>query len=174
LATYGLGTFTIGLGLGGIFGGRIGDWADRKNPVSGRAIVGQSAWAFALITALLLFQVEWTSYILFWLFFLMLGFSTQVAGSGSEVPMKLAVVLPEIRATSDAVSGVIATLINASAALIIGQLGDRLTLTPVLTWSVTGACILLLLIWCAFYFTYRKDNTQMQGILTERRSKISS
>ena len=77
-------------------------------------------------------------------------------------------------AAPDAVGGVIATLVNASAALIIGQLGDRLSLTPVLTWSVTGACLLLLLIWSAYYYTYRKDNTRMQEILKGRHSDISS
>jgi MFS family permease len=173
LAAYALGTLTIGLGLGGILGGRLGDWADRKNPNSGRAVVGQSAWGLAVISALILFLIDWTSVYIYWLLFMLLGFCMQVSSSGSDKPMKLAVVLPEIRATSDGVSGVIATLVNASAALIIGQLGDRLTLTPVLTWSVIGASVFLALIWFAYYITYRKDNVRMQAILVERRADLA-
>jgi MFS family permease len=173
LAAYGLGTFTIGLGLGGIFGGRIGDWADRKNPSSGRVIIGQLAWVLSVIAAILLFGIEWSSYLIYWFYFFVLGFTYQVAGSGSEVPMKLAVVLPEIRATSDAVGGIIGTLVNASAALLIGNLGEKMTLTPVLTWSVIGSCILLSLIWFAYYVTYSKDSNRMQDILIKRRTEVA-
>jgi MFS family permease len=174
VATLALGTLTVGLGIGGLLGGRIGDWADRRNPRIGRIIVGHVAQAMAVIASYLLFQIGWGSYVVYWAFFLILGLSIQVAGSGASAAMESAVVLPEIRATSSAVGGTIAAVAGAAVAYAIGQLGASMGLTSVLSWTVTGACAALTLIWFAYYPTYHKDAARMQQTLTERRAALTA
>jgi hypothetical protein len=47
-------------------------------------------------------------------------------------------------------------------------------LTSVLSWTVTGACAALTLIWFAYYPTYHKDAARMQQTLTERRAALTA
>ena len=174
LATYGVGALTIGLGLGGLFGGRVGDWLDRRNPGTGRAVLGHLAKVMAVITAYAMFRMEWEGYLAHWALFGALGLWITVSDSGASVPMSIAVTLPEVRATASAVGGIVAGIAAAVASSVIGQLGVRLGLTATLLWVVTGAALAQVLIWIVCYAVYRRDAAKVQRILGERLVELTA
>jgi predicted MFS family arabinose efflux permease len=168
MAVYAVGVLTLGMGLGGLLGGRVGDWLDRWNPGLGRALLGHAAKVLAVITAAVLFAIQWEGTLVHWAFFCLMGFWIAASDNGASVPMSTAVTLPEVRATASAVGATVAGVATAVGSSVIGQLGVQLGLTATLLWVVTGAALAQVLIWVGCYPVYRRDAAKVQRILGER------
>ena len=171
-ALYALGSLTIGLGIGGFFGGRLGDWADRRVPRYGRLVLGQVALLVSVAASFLLLLVNWEEFWVYWIYFLIIGLSMQVTDSGAETPIRTSVVLPELRATALGVDGIVGGLTIVVAAYVVGQLGNSIGLTSTLIWAVIGGSTVYFLMWFAYYPVFQRDATKMQAVLSARQASL--
>jgi len=172
IATYAVGTFSVGLGLGGFLGGRLGDWADNSNPRRGRLLVGHLALALSILVSYLLYRVVWQGYLPYLLLYAAMGVLMQTLTSGAGEPVRMAVTPPEIRATASTMDSIATGLVGITRSYLIGQIGLRIGLSAVLGWTVIGANALHALIWCSYYAVYPRDAARMQQTLVERRDAL--
>jgi hypothetical protein len=89
-------------------------------------------------------------------------------------PVRVAVLLPEIRATGVAVEGIVGGLLHSLANFVIGQMGVRIGLTKALLWTGTFAYLVNLLMCFAFYRTYGPDADRIHQTLTQRRDELTT
>ena len=174
MAIYTMGMLTIGLGLGGLLGGPIGDWVYRQRPRNGRVIVGHLATFAAFITSCVIFLVDWQGFLAYWILYFVLGIAMELGDAGAAAPMGASVVLPEVRATSGAVSGILTSMTSIIASSVIGQLAVRRGLTSTLSWAVVGATALQTLMWFAYYRVYHRDAGEVQLTLSRRRASVAA
>ncbi len=163
----------VGLAIGSVFGGMIGDWSNRRNPRRGRILVAQITLALVAVISFLLFQIEWNSFIIYAVLIFALGLLLDIRYSGAMAPITSAVLLPEVRTTGFASIQVMYTLAQALASLVIGQLAIRMGLTEAFFWTATVACAINFVVWFAFYNMYHQDAQAVQRILTGRQQSIS-
>jgi MFS family permease len=161
----------VGLALGGVGGGLIGDWADRINDRSGRLIVAHVSLILAALVAYLLFQVPWDGTIAYWVLIFLLGLLIEIPFSSAMAPVTSAVLLPEIRTTGFAIVQTVNDIGGALAAYVIGQLGVKLGLTGAFLWTVNLATVINVFLWFAFYRTYHRDADKVQQTLAKRVSQ---
>jgi MFS family permease len=161
----------VGLAIGGVGGGLIGDWADRTNEWSGRLIVAHVSLVLTAIVAYLLFQIPWEGTIAYWVLIFFLGLLIEIRYSSAMAPMTSAILLPEIRTTGFAIVQTMNAIVAALAAYVIGQLGVKLGLTKAFLCTVNLAIVINVLLWFAFYRTYHRDADKVQQTLAERVSQ---
>jgi MFS family permease len=174
MAIYTMGMLTIGLGVGGLLAGPIGDWAYRRNPRNGRVIAGHLVTLITFIASCALFLVEWQGFLAYWILYFILGLAMEVSGAGAETPIFISAVLPEVRSTSAAASGILGSVTAIIGSYVIGQVAVRMGLTSTLLWSVVGATALHTLMWFAFYRVYHRDAGAVQLTLTRRRASLAA
>lgn len=173
LATVIFGGIMVGTVLSNIMGGFIGDWAESKNEKYGRIIIGQFSvfigipltyilfteahkWPFGVIVAFGFFTALWISW----------------PGKGAKEPIMQNVIEPELRSTAYAMVTFIESGFAAVAALITGNLADKIDLTGALTIMVPGPWILCCLLFSLFYFTYPKDAQALRAKMVDRALEI--
>ncbi len=160
----------VGLAIGSVVGGMIGDRADRANERYGRLIVAHVALIFVAVVAYLLFQIPWEGAIAYWILIFLLGLFIDIRYASAMAPITSAVLLPEIRTTGFAIVQTMYAIMAALAAYVIGQLGVKLGLTGTFLWTANLAIMINVLIWFVFYRTYPGDAKNVQQILAERAS----
>jgi MFS family permease len=163
-----------GYGVGSYFGGLVGDWAHRRDPQRGRVLVLQACLAGATLFSFLLLWVQWGHWTLYWLWVLLLGICHTAIFPAAVKPIRVSVLLPEIRATGVAIEGIIGGLMYSLASYVIGQMGVRLGLTTALLWTGTFAYVVQALLCFALYRTYDRDANRIQEILAERRDELTA
>jgi MFS family permease len=163
----------VGSAISNLMGGFIGDWADRRSPRYGRAIIGQFSVFSGVPLTYLLFSRG--SELTFWQFF-GLAFGTALligwAGRGAKEPMMAAVVPPELRSSGFSVVSVIEGGLSAFAGLLAGTLADRIGLTQALLWTIPFPWIICGLVFCGFYWSYPRDKARMHAILAQHRAQL--
>jgi predicted MFS family arabinose efflux permease len=174
LATSSLAPLLVGAVLGNLLGGSVGDWADGRNPRHGRLLVGQLCMAGIALTTYLHTQIEWGSTAVFWALGFAQGLVGEMGATVALAPIRLAVTLPEIRATGSAVYGIVGKIFDTLTYLLIGKLALRLGLTTVFFWTLTVTCTVHTLLWFAFYPVYHKDAAKMQQVLAGRRAELTA
>jgi predicted MFS family arabinose efflux permease len=164
----------IGYGLGSFFGGVAGDWAHRQSPRHGRILVMQAFLACAVVFSFLLLGFMWEHRWVYWLWILLLAFCHTAIFPAAVKPMRVSVVLPEIRATGVAVEGIVQGLFHSVASFVIGQMGVRIGLTKALLWTGTCAYALNLLLCFAFHRTLGRDADRIHETLVQRRDELTT
>jgi predicted MFS family arabinose efflux permease len=162
----------VGYGLGSYLGGVTGDWAHRRDPRRGRILVLQACLVGATLFSFLLFRFPWDHWAVYWLWVFLLGLCHTAIFPAAIKPIRVAVLLPEIRATGVAVEGIVGGLLYSLASYVIGQMGLRMGLTAALLYSGTLAYGVHALLCFAFYYTYDRDADKMQQTLAQRRDEL--
>jgi MFS family permease len=163
----------LGYGLGSYLGGSIGDWAHRRDARRGRVFVLEGCLAGATIFSFLLFWFQWEHWSIYWVWVFFLGFCHTAIFPAAIKPIRVAVLLPEIRATGVAVEGVVGGLMHSLASYVIGHAGVRLGLTRTLIWTGTFAYAVHALLSLGLLFTFARDENRIQEILQERREELT-
>jgi hypothetical protein len=109
---------------------------------------------------------------IYWGWIVLLGLCHTAIFPAAVKPIRVAVLLPEIRATGVAVEGIVGGLLQSLASFVIGQMGVRIGLTRALLWSGTFAYLVNLLLCFAFYYTQDRDTERINQILEERRREL--
>jgi hypothetical protein len=126
----------------------------------------------AALFSFLLFRISWGHWTVYWLWLFLLGLCHTAIFPAAIKPIRVAVLLPEIRATGVAVEGIVGELLYAVASYTIGRMGIRMGLTSALLWSGTFAYAINLVFCFAFYRTYNRDANAIQQVLSERRDEL--
>jgi MFS family permease len=163
----------IGYGLGSYLGGWAGDWAHVRNPRQGRVIVMQACLAGAVLFSFLLFSIRWGHWAVYWGWIVLLGLCHTAIFPAAVKPVRVAVLLPEIRATGVAVEGMVQGLLHSLASFAIGQMGVRIGLTKALLWSGTFAYAVNLVLCFGFYRTVERDADRIHQTLVRRRDELT-
>jgi predicted MFS family arabinose efflux permease len=163
----------VGCAVGSTVGGISGDWADGKSARHGRIVVGQLSYLGSAITSYLLFQIPWDSALAYGGLLFALGFAQAIRYPAASSPLRVAVMVPEIRTTGSSVGGVIASLSAALASYVMGQLATSVGLTRTFFWSSTVAGLVGALVSFLYYPVYHEDAAHVQQVLAGRRSELS-
>ena len=173
-ATVVFGLIMVGTVISNIMGGFIGDWAESKNKKYGRIAIGQfSVFVGIPLTYIMFSQSQSWSVWQLGLF----GFFTALwiswPGKGAKEPIMQNVIEPELRSTAYSMVTFIESGFAAVAALITGNLADKVNLTRALTIMVPLPWILCGVFFTLFYFTYPKDAQSLRAKMKKRAEEIS-
>jgi predicted MFS family arabinose efflux permease len=163
-----------GYGLGSYLGGLVSDRAHQQIPRRGRVLIMQLCLLGAVLFSFLLFRIRWGHWTIYWFWVFLLGLCHTAIFPAAIKPIRVAVLLPEIRATGVAVENMVGGLMHSLASYVIGQMGVRMGLTSALLWSGTFAYAVNLVLCFAFYRTYDRDASAIQQILGKRREELTA
>jgi MFS family permease len=173
-ATIAFAGIVFGTAISNLFGGFLGDWAEKRSPKYGRTIVGQIS----------IFSGVPLTYVLFaktqnWPFAALVGlcvvtaFMIGWAGKGSKEPMMQGVVPPELRASAFAMTTFIESGFAALSAFVAGKLADSIGFTDAMLWTIPFPWILCGLSFTLFYWAYPRDSMKLRQLMRERANELS-
>jgi MFS family permease len=162
----------VGLTIGSVISGILGDWVDRRFPKYGRILIAHVSIALSIIVSYFLFQVEYERTASYSILLLLFGSLVAFESTSASQPMLSTVLLPEVRSTGFILMRTTSLVGVAINAVIIGQLSDDYGLTQVFFWSITVSSIVLFVLWFGFYKIYANDAEQLQATLAQRRKLI--
>jgi len=173
LATMVFAGIVVGTALSNIIGGILGDWAESKNPKSGRTIVGQVSVFSGIPLTFILFTStdDWPLWGIIVLCFVTALFISWPC-KGAKEPMMQGVVPPELRSTAFAMTTFIESGFAAIAAFIAGALADKIGLTSAMIWMVPVPWILCGLLFSLFYWSYPKDSKKLRDMMAKRAKEL--
>lgn len=163
----------VGMAIGNLLGGFIGDYAERVSWKYGRTVIGQfSVFVGVPLSYIMLTRGPQMS------FFSMVAITSFTAlmiswaGRGSKEPMMQAIVPPEIRSSAYSVVSLIEGGLSSFAGVIFGSLAMKIGLTEALLWMVPFPWLICGLTFSIFYFTYPRDALRMREGLQEHRQTL--
>ena len=167
------GAIMVGMVLSNIIGGILGDWAEKKSPKYGRAIVGQgSVIAGVPFTWFLFTRTENWSLLQIALLCFVTALFIGWPGKGSKEPMMPAVSPLELRYTAFAATTFIENGFAAVVALIFGFIADKIDLHTAMIWTIPVPWILCAILYSGFYFTYPKDSAKLRELMAQRAAEL--
>ncbi|HNX46810.1 MAG TPA: hypothetical protein PKK90_08870, partial [Anaerolineaceae bacterium] len=93
-------------------------------------------------------------------------------GKGAKEPMMQGVVPPELRSTAFAMTTFIESGFAAIAALVFGNIADKINLQTAMLWTIPFPWILCAILFSGFYFTYPKDSAKLRALMAERAHEL--
>jgi len=168
-ATIAFAGIVVGTSISYVIGGVLGDWAEKRNPKYGRAIIGQISIISGIPLTYILFTqtAGWSlTGISILSFFTALLISWP--GKGSKEPMMQGVTPPELRASAFSIVTFIENGFTALAAYLAGSLADRIGFTDALVWTIPFPWIICAAIFTLFYFTYPRDSARLRALMALR------
>ncbi|HHB91460.1 MAG TPA: MFS transporter [Anaerolineae bacterium] len=164
----------VGTAISNVFGGYLGDFAERKSVRFGRPLVGLISVLSGIPLTYLLFTYSqnWSiPFIIGFSFFTALFISW--AGSGAKAPMMQNVTPPEMRASAYAFVAFIESGFAALAAYFAGRLADSIGITQAMLWMVPFPWIICALIFSLFFITYPRDYAKLRAEMAYRAEGLS-
>ena len=174
-ATLAFAGIVIGTAISNVLGGVIGDWAERRNPKYGRAIIGQISVFSGIPLSYIMLTVarDWS----FWPFFLLcFGTALMISwpGKGSKEPMMQGAVPPELRATAFSMTTFIESGFAALVAYFAGRLADSIGFTQALIWTIPVPWIICGLLYSLFYWAYPRDAEKLRSLMASRAAELTA
>jgi len=168
-----MGVVVIGTAISNVIGGILGDWAEKVNPKYGRAMVGQISVVLGIPFTWYLFThtKDWSIAALAGLCFIT-ALLISWPGKGAKEPMMQGVVPPELRSTAFAMTTFIESGFAAIAALVFGNIADKINLQTAMLWTIPFPWILCAILFSGFYFTYPKDSAKLRALMAERAHEL--
>ncbi len=151
--------FMAGFALGGLTGGAIGDWFEKRFGDKGRVMFMQIYLALWAVMTFVFIQIDWGMGAPVYIIAFFTGLVGSWGFSGAVLPMVGAIVEPKFAATTFALLfSFIQGAITAIYLLLIGPLTQALgNLQNVMLWMVSIPYAVNCVFWTLFYFTYPKD-----------------
>jgi MFS family permease len=151
----------LGVAIGNVVGGVLGDKLDARSPNRGRIIVAQISTIITIpMSYIILFVI--TDFTTFMIVALITTILINWAGSGSVYPIVAAVNKPEVRSTAWSLEQIFEQGVGALAAVLVGFIADNIIsggfpgfvmswVSPYLGyWLIAGTPVGLLLTWTTF------------------------
>lgn len=176
LAGLGLGSRTfvvaimsaLGIIIGSVVFGVLGDRLDQRFPRYGRLalILGGTIWT--LPTTVLFLSSDGHDLV----GLVGVGMLASLGGAVAVVlwPMGQAIVPPQLRGSSRALSDMLAGVLGAAALAISGSFADRLGVAPMLLLLAPLPTIASILLWVPMFRTYPRDRAALQHRLAQQRA----
>jgi len=167
----------IGTVIGNVLGGIIGDWADKRNPLYGRTIIGQiSIFSGIPLIWIMLTQTGGWPLPTFMALCFAIAVLSSWPGRGAKQPMMQGTVLPELRSSAQAANDFVERGFAALIAIVTGSLAGSTVeqFTRALVWTIPVPWILCLILFSGFYWTYPRDSRKMRAQLAARSIELAT
>ena len=164
----------VGVLVGHIAFGWVGDSLDSRYPDRGRITLGLAGLVLNVVAAagLLLSGDQGLGLLL--VFGLLTGVTESLKMSGARAPLLQNILLPELRATGRGMIGMVVGLASALFALFAGwlvaRLGDNVAL--MMLFLVPIPKFISILAWIPLYRTYPRDLADLRAALLQHREEI--
>lgn len=164
--------FMAGFALGGLTGGMIGDFFQKKFGDKGRVMFMQLYLASWAILTFLYTQVDWGFGIIVYIVAFVVGLVGSWGFSGAVLPMVGQIVEPQYAATTFAllfsfIQGAITAIYLLLIKPLVAALGS---LDKVFLYMVSVPYAVNAVFWTLFYFTYPKDVAKRKARMAAQRS----
>jgi MFS family permease len=167
------GVLVISLAAGNFVGGSVGDWAYRRWPKYGRAVMSQISIGIALPAMYLLFTQAYTTTAIA-IFSVIIGFFLDWTRRGAMQPMVQSAVRPELRSTAMALTEFINGAFASVIIIAFGKYADIYGLNQTLLILTCGFWTLAFFVTPLYYFVFPKDSNRLHNQMQERREIITS
>jgi MFS family permease len=163
----------LGMTIGSVLFGWLGDRLERRFPNRGRILliqIGLVAGVFGLIGYL-----SSTGDNIVWLitFALLGGVSNCAYSEGTFWPVAQAILPPELRGSNRAVIGMIAGAASAVMLALSGIVADRVGVSASLLWFVPIPILISAVAWMPMFRIYPQDRNALHNVLMQRRADLS-
>lgn len=162
----------IGMTVGSIFFGWLGDRLERSFPNKGRISMIQIG---LMIGAPSVFcYLSSTGENIAWLmaFAFLGGLSNCIYSEGTLWPVAHSILPPEIRGSNRAVISMVGGAVSAVVLALSGVVADRVGVSASLLWFVPLPILLSAITWTPMFRVYPNDRASLHELLTERRADI--
>lgn len=150
--------FMTGAVAGGLTGGFLGDWFERRFGPRGRIMLMQGYLAAYALSTVVLFQLEWGRGIAIYFVAFVTGLIGFIGHPGAVLPIVGSVVPKNVVATAYAfIFSFVQGLVAALFSLTFGFLADTLGLETLMFWLISIPYALNAVLWTAMYWIYPKD-----------------
>jgi MFS family permease len=164
----------VGVLIGHVAFGWVGDVFDRRFPSRGRISLGLVGLILNVAAAAGLLLSGDRGLGLLLVFGLLTGVTESLKMSGARAPLLQNILLPELRATGRGAIGMVVGLASALFALFAGwlvtALGDNVAL--MMLFLVPIPKLISIAAWVPLYGTYPRDLQRMRDVLLQRREEI--
>jgi MFS family permease len=167
------GALVISLAAGNFVGGSVGDWAYRRWPKYGRAVMSQISIGIALPAMYLLFTQAYTTTAIA-ICSVIIGFFLDWTRRGAMQPMVQSAVRPELRSTAMALTEFINGAFASVIIIAFGKYADIYGLNQTLLILTCGFWTLAFFVTPLYYFVFPKDSNRLHNQMQERREIITS
>jgi MFS family permease len=162
----------IGMTLGSVFFGWLGDRLERRFPSRGRILLIQIGLLIGV--ASLIGYLASTGENIPWLItFALLGSVSNCAYSeGTLWPVAQAIIPPELRGSNRAVISMISGAASAVMLALSGIVADYVGVSASLLWFVPIPILISAITWIPMFHTYPQDRTVLHNQLIQRRGNL--
>ena len=166
------GIVVISLALGNLAGGLVGDWAFRRWPKYGRAVVSQVSIGISLPAMWYLFsQADSSPEIV--ICSVIAGFFLDWTRRGAMQPMVQSAVRPELRSTAMALTEFVNGAFASIVIILFGKYADQYGLSQTLLILTCGFWTLAFLVTPLYYLVFPNDSKKLHDQMEERYSIIT-
>ncbi len=166
------GCVVIALAVGNIVGGSVGDWAFRRWPKYGRAVVSQVSIAIALPAMWYLFTLATTTPAII-ICSVIAGFFLDWTRRGAMQPMVQSAVRPELRSTAMALTEFVNGAFASVVIILFGNYANQFGLSRTLLVLTCGFWIIAFIVTPLYYFVFPKDSRRLHDQMQERHDLIT-
>jgi MFS family permease len=162
----------VGMTVGSIFFGWLGDRLERRFPDRGRILLIQTGLVIGVLGVI--GYLSSTGENIAWLMaFALLGGVSQCAYSeGTLWPVAQAILQPELRGSSRAMISMAVGAVSAAMLALSGTVSDRVGVSASLLWFVPLPLLVSAILWAPMFRTYPHDRTALHNILSRRREDL--
>ncbi len=165
------GVVVISLAVGNFIGGIVGDWAYRRWPKYGRAVVSQVSIAIALPAMWYLFTRAYSTLPIV-ICSIVAGFFLDWTRRGAMQPMVQSAVRPELRSTAMALTEFVNGAFASVTIILFGKYADRYGLSHTLLILTSGFWAIAFLVTPLYYFVFPSDSQRLHEMMRDRRDMI--
>lgn len=165
-------TVFLGMTIGSVLFGWLGDRLERRFPNRGRVVLIQIG--LAVSTFVLIGYLSSTGENIAWLitFALVGGISNCAFSEATLWPVAQAILPPELRGSNRAVISMVSGAVSAAMLTFSGIVADRVGVYESLLWFVPLPIFLSAILWIPMLHTYPYDRTALHRQLIHRRENL--
>ena len=162
----------IGMTVGSVFFGWLGDRLERRFPNRGRILLIQIGLLIGVPS--LIGYLASTGENIPWLitFAILGGISNCAFSEGTLWPVAQAIIPPELRGSNRAVISMISGAASAVMLALSGIVADRVGVSASLLWFVPIPILISAVTWIPMFHTYPQDRTVLHNQLIQRRGNL--
>jgi MFS family permease len=162
----------IGLVIGNIFFGWLGDRLDQRLSSHGRVTMMQIGLFVSVLPLLGYLKSSGGNIPFLLLFSFLAGVSYTATSEGVVWPIAHAVLPPELRGSNRAIISMVVGAASALALSLSGVVVDTQGVTNALLWFVPGLILLSAIAWIPMFRSYSQDRDALHKLLLQRRESL--
>lgn len=162
----------VGMTVGSIFFGWLGDRMERSFPNKGRITMIQIGLVMSAPSVFCYLSSTGDNIVWLITFAFLGGVSNCAFSEGTLWPVAHSILPPEIRGSNRAIISMVGGAVSAVMLALSGVVADRAGVSASLLWFVPMPILLSAVTWMPMFRVYPNDRASLHELLTERRADI--